>query len=223
MLVQFHSFLHLLFIGIIALFPVVNPIGSALIINPYLSRLSEGDKRNAVRKITLYAFFICIVSLFAGHWILELFGISIPVIQVAGGILICKMGWTSLSSDQQENSDKKITEEENTNRSDISDQLFYPLTFPITTGAGTISVLFTLSAHSADKNWENYLINTSAIILAILFMCALVFFFYSHTKKIIEKLGANGQNIANRIFAFLIFCVGLEIAITGAKTIFHSF
>ncbi len=221
MLAEFHSFLHLLFIGIIALFPVVNPIGSALIISPYLSKLSEDQKKNAVRKITVYAFCICIVSLFAGHWILELFGISIPVIQVAGGILICKMGWTSLSSDQQQNSDKRIEEEKDAAATDISGQLFYPLTFPITTGAGTISVLFTLSAHSADKNWENYLINTSAILLAILLMCALVFFFYSHTKKIIEKLGVNGQNIANRIFAFLIFCVGLEIAVAGAKAIFH--
>ncbi|WP_294213541.1 MarC family protein [uncultured Chryseobacterium sp.] len=217
----FHSFLHLLFIGLIALFPVVNPIGSALIISPYLSRLSESQKKNAVRKITVYAFFICIISLFAGHWILELFGISIPVIQVAGGILICKMGWVSLSSDQPQNSDKEVKDETEIHTADISDQLFYPLTFPITTGAGTISVLFTLSAHSADKNWETYLINTSAIILAIIIMCALVFFFYSHTKTIIQKLGANGQNIANRIFAFLIFCVGLEIAVTGVKAIFH--
>jgi len=218
--VPLHSFLHLLFIGIIALFPVVNPIGSALIISPYLSRLSESRKKNAVRKITVYAFFICIISLFAGHWILELFGISIPVIQVAGGILICKMGWVSLSSDQQQGSDQE-KEDTKISTADISDQLFYPLTFPITTGAGTISVLFTLSAHSADKNWETYLINTSAIILAIIIMCALVFFFYSHTKTIIQKLGANGQNIANRIFAFLIFCVGLEIAVTGVKAIFH--
>ncbi len=216
-----HNFFHLLFIGLIALFPVVNPIGSALIINPYLAKLSGKDRKNAVNKITIYAFSICIVSLFAGHWVLELFGISIPVIQLAGGILICKMGWESLSADQQENPDKEIDASNNVASSSINNQLFYPLTFPITTGAGTISVLFTLSAHSADSNWENYLINTSAILLAIIVMCAMVFFFYNNTKKMVDKLGNNGQNIANRIFAFLIFCVGLEIATSGLKTLFH--
>ena len=98
----YHPFVHLLFIGIIALFPVVNPVGSAFIANPYLSNLSVTEKRKAVKKITFYAFSICTVSLFAGHWILELFGISIPVIQLAGGIMICKMGWEFLSSDKKD-------------------------------------------------------------------------------------------------------------------------
>lgn len=218
---QIHDFLHLLFIGLIALFPVINPIGSALIINPYLAKLSEKQRKSAVNKITIYALSICIVSLFTGHWILELFGISIPVIQVAGGILICKMGWESLSVEQEQNADKEIDEDDSILSSSISDKLFYPLTFPITTGAGTISVLFTLSAHSADSNWEDYLVNTSAILLAILIMCLLVHFFYNNTKKMVDKLGNNGQAIANRIFAFLIFCVGLEIATTGIKTLFH--
>ena len=81
---DFHSFTHLLFIGIIALFPVVNPFGSAFMISPYLSGLDKNEKKTAVRKITVYAFFICPVSLFAGHWILELFGISVPVVPIGG-------------------------------------------------------------------------------------------------------------------------------------------
>lgn len=221
MLEQLHHFVHLLFIGLVALFPVVNPIGSALIINPYLSHLSAGQRTSAVNKITLYAFFICIVSLFIGHWILALFGISIPVIQLAGGILICKMGWESLSARSTDDPDKQVNENTETGAA-ISDKLFYPLTFPITTGAGTISVLFTLSAHSADNNWQNYLVNTSAILLAIILMCVLVYVCYGNTQRLVKRLGANGQTIANRIFAFLIFCVGIDIAVSGIKAIFKS-
>jgi multiple antibiotic resistance protein len=84
----FHGYVHLLFVGIIALFPVVNPVGSAFIVSSYFTGLSNADKKKAVNKIVLYAFSICTVSLFAGHWILELFGLSVPVIQVAGGIMI---------------------------------------------------------------------------------------------------------------------------------------
>ena len=101
MSIDLHSFIHLLFIGVIALFPVVNPIGSAFILAPYFTDLTEDQKRNAVKKITLYAFFICTGALFIGHWILELFGLSIPVVQLAGGIMICKIGWEFLSSDKE--------------------------------------------------------------------------------------------------------------------------
>ncbi|MCZ2222389.1 MAG: MarC family protein [Chitinophagales bacterium] len=216
-----NPFLHMLFISVIALFPVINPIGSALIVNPYLSKLSNNERKLAVRKITLYAFSICVVALFAGHFILELFGISIPVIQLAGGIIICKMGWESLSEkNNSEADDKNIDELKDNSFDNLSNKLFYPLTFPITTGAGTISVLFTLSAHSTNVHWTEYLINTTAVLVSISFLCFLVYFFYRNTDKIVKKLGTNGQTIANRFIAFLIFCVGLQIAVTGIKALF---
>lgn len=217
-----HSFIHLLFIGIIALFPVVNPIGSALIILPYFANLDTAEKRKAVNKITVYAFSICTVSLFAGHWILELFGISIPVIQLAGGIMICKMGWEFLSSDKQD-SDTEETPVDGVKPSgyhNIEDKLFYPITFPITTGAGTISVLFTLSAHSASPDMKDYFVNTGAILLSIIFMCVLIYIFYLNTKTLVAFLGSNGEKIFNRITSFLIFCVGLQIAFSGIKSLF---
>lgn len=215
----YHSFFHLLFIGIIALFPVVNPIGSSFIISPFFTGLSKAEKRKAVVKITFYAFSICTVSLFAGQWILEIFGISIPVVQLAGGIMICKMGWENLSSDKKQANPTAGTEADLSGYSNIEGQLFYPITFPVTTGAGTISVLFTLSAHSESSNRLNYFMNTAAILSAIVIMCILIYIFYLNTKNIIRYLGSNAEAIFNRISAFLIFCVGLQIAITGIKSL----
>ena len=218
----YHSFINLVFIGIIALFPVVNPIGSALIISPYFAELNRADKRKAVNKITLYAFLVCTVSLFVGHWILELFGLSIPVIQLAGGIMICKMGWEFLSSDQKTSDISGTAEKEAalSGYSHIANKLFYPITFPVTTGAGTISVLFTLSAHSESVSRSDYYINILAILVSVIIICLLIYIFYLNTKTIIHFLGSNGENILNRISAFLIFCVGLQIALTGIKTLF---
>jgi len=217
----FHGYVHLLFVGVIALFPVVNPVGSAFIVSSYFSDLSKADKKKAVNKIVLYAFSICTVSLFAGHWILELFGLSVPVIQVAGGIMICKMGWEFLSSDKKPDTSSAGTDPASmqVNYSNLQDKLFFPITFPITTGAGTISVLFTLSAHSAASDVQQYLVNTSAILLAIVIICAMVRFFYLNTKTIIHYLGSNGEKIVNRLAAFLIFCVGLQIAVTGIRAL----
>ncbi len=221
----FHSFIHLMFIGIIALFPVVNPVGSAFMVNPYLSNLNKADKKKAVKRITLYAFSICTVSLFAGHYILELFGISIPVIQLAGGIMICKMGWDFLS-DKNKSEDSGNDETSPVNVSEfkqLEDKLFYPITFPVTTGAGTMSVLFTLSAHSSANDFKSYSFNTGAILLAIIVMCILVYVFYLNTKRIIRHLGGSGEKIVNRITSFLIFCVGLQIAVSGIIALVQNY
>lgn len=213
--INFHSFIHLVFIGFIALFPVVNPIGSAFIVSPFFSELSHKERVKAVKRIVLYAFTICAFTLFIGRWVLELFGLSVPVIQLAGGIMICKIGWEFLSSDKQ-------LETTSTDKTDlkqvalIENKLFYPITFPITTGAGTIAVLFTLSTQGGDtKEFSQYLLNNGALLISIIGICMLIFIFFVNANRLINYIGSRNEKIVNRLMAFLIFCVGLQIAVGG--------
>lgn len=219
MTTELHTFIHLFFLGAVALFPVVNPIGTAFVVMPYFAHLDRASKKQAVRTITLYAFGVCTVTLIAGAWILKLFGLSIPVVQLGGGIMICKMGWELLSSDKDESADSS-SDVGGTSHRGIEDKLFYPLTFPLTTGAGTISVLLTLSAHGADTDLRQLLLNMGAILLAIVLMCVLVYVFFLNTQRIERYLGSQGERIFNRLIAFFIFCVGLQIAVSGAKALF---
>ncbi len=219
----YHSFVHFLFVGLIALFPVINPIGSAFIVSPYLTNLTRQEKRSAVKRIVFYAFLLCTISLFAGQYILQAFGISIPVVQLAGGIMICKIGWEFLTSDKDDDdaTDKALAESQHSKGyAHVKNKLFFPITFPITTGAGTISVLFTLSADSASYDHADFLLNTAAILLAIVIMCVLIYIFFFNTETLINYLGSNGEKIVNRLTSFLIFCVGMQIAVTGIKTLF---
>jgi multiple antibiotic resistance protein len=211
---HFYSYIHLIFVGFIALFPVVNPIGSAFIVSPYFSGLNQAERKSAIKKIALYAFTICFCTLLVGHWILELFGVSIPIIQLAGGAMICKTGWDLLSPIKQNNVDSSIGENEHSFLQ-IESKLFYPITFPLTTGAGTISVLFTLGAHDSSKNIAQYLLNTSAILIAVIVLCILVFICYINANRLVTYLGVQREKIINSIMAFLIFCVGLQIAVEG--------
>lgn len=217
MTIHFNTFIHLVFIGFVALFPVVNPIGTAFILSPYFSDLSRKERINAVTRVSFYSFMICVVTLFIGHWILELFGLSIPIIQLAGGIMICKIGWEFLSSDDKEvpanTSNDKVEQLEKIKQ--VENKLFYPITFPITAGAGTIAVLFTLSAQSADKNLSVYLVNIGALFISIIGICLLIFLFYLNTNRLLSYIGTHNEVIINRIMAFLIFCVGLQIAAGG--------
>src|ERR1700722_18928794 len=158
-------FLHTVFIGFLSLFPIVNPIGSAFIVDPLLGDLTFPERKSAAKKVAFYAAAICIVSALIGSWILKLFGISIPVVQLAGGILICRMGWQLLTTDNDVKG-KKETAQPSRDTSNIDDFLFYPIAFPMTTGAGTISVILTLSAHENENTITDHLLNLGALFIA---------------------------------------------------------
>ena len=209
------SFLDLAFVGFVALFPPVNPVGTAFVVDPFMHHLTRTERKLAAGKIAIYCFLICTITLFVGSWLFKLFGISLPVVQMAGGILICRTGWELLSSNS---GPKNSAEKSSPGRpNEIEDILFYPLAFPMTTGAGTISVLLTLSAHSNENAWGPHLLNLSAIFLAIVIMCILIFVCYAFTPAVLGRLGPRGEQIVNRLSAFLVFCVGLQIATTGLK------
>lgn len=217
---QVDTFIHLVFIGFVALFPVVNPIGSAFIVSPYFAELSRKERINAVKKITFFSFCICAVTVFVGHWILGLFGLSIPVIQLAGGIMICKIGWEFLTSDNKEVPEKNPAAKQTPEPVPrLESKLLYPITFPVTTGAGTIAVLFTLSAHGANANLAVYLLNVGALLVSIVGVCILIFLFYVNTNRLISYIGSNNEQIIDRFMAFLIFCVGLQIAAGGIASL----
>jgi multiple antibiotic resistance protein len=215
---EFH-FNSVVFISFVALFPLINPIGTAFIVSPYFADLDQKQRNRASLKVSIYAFLFCMVSFFLGQGILDLFDLSVPVVKICGGIVICKIGWGFLfatDTHKRTDIDNKMTKKD---ISEVEDKLFYPITFPITTGAGVLSVMFTLSANTSTAVISDYLLNTLAVTIAILLNIILVFFFYANTNILLRFIGKNGEIIVNRLIAFLIFCVGLQIAITGLITV----
>lgn len=210
-------FLHLIFFAFLSLFPAVNPIGSAFIVEPLLGNLSMLQRKNASKKVALYCFVICTVTALIGSWVLKLFGISIPIVQVAGGAMICRMGWLLLTSDNELKSKKETAHPDVT--SDISDILFYPVAFPMTTGPGTISIILTLSAQENETSIGQHFFNLVALVVALIGICILIFICYANTPRITQRLGPRGEQIVNRLSAFLVFCIGLQIAFSGIRVL----
>jgi len=211
-------FLHLIFFAFLSLFPAVNPVGSAFIVDPLLGGLDRGERRRASKRVAFYCLSICTVSALIGSWILKLFGISIPIVQLAGGIMICRMGWQLLTSDDAVKG-KKETAQPNRKADTIEDFLFYPIAFPMTTGAGTISVILTLSAHENENTVMDHVYNLSALFIAIMLMCLLIYICYNNAPRLIHRLGPRGEQIVNRLSAFLVFCIGMQIAWSGIRSL----
>jgi multiple antibiotic resistance protein len=208
-------FLHLIFIAFLSLFPVVDPVGSAFIIDPLLRGLDLQERKRAAKTIALYCFAICIVSSLIGSWILRLFGISIPIVQLAGGIMICHMGWLLLTDGDVKG------RKEAAQPATRDNMLFYPVAFPMTTGAGTISVILTLSAHEDEKDFYAHFMNLSALFIAIFLMCLVIYICYANAPRLIQRIGPRGEQIVNRITAFLVFCIGMQIALSGIRALIN--
>src|SRR5215469_2594352 len=212
-----HVFLHLAVAGMIALFAPVNPIGTALVVNPYFEHLEEKERHRAASKVTSYCLILCLTVLLVGSWFFKLFGISLPVVQLAGGIVICHMGWQLLGNDNSASDSSSSAAA--LSATDLEDRLFYPIAFPMTTGPGTMAVLLTLSANAHATRESTYLANIGALAVAVLITCLMVYVCLAYTPAFLRRIGPRGGMVLNRISAFLVFCVGLQIAVDGIQNL----
>jgi multiple antibiotic resistance protein len=178
----FLTFMHTVFVGFVALFAPVNPLGTALIVEPFLKNLRDDDRRRAAASIAFYCLGLSIVVTCFGGFFFSFFGISIPVVQMAGGFLICKMGLSALSLSNNGDSEKEASPTSYSGES-IKGMLFYPLAFPTTMGGGTISVLLALSANNFNASRDEQVLNQLALVLACILMCALVFMLNHESRE----------------------------------------
>lgn len=212
----FHSLLYTFLTSIFALFPVMNIIGNGFVVNTTLSDLSEPQRKAAIKTIIRNCLMVGVGSLLAGQLILWLFGLAIPVIQVGGGIIICRTGLGWLSNAATAKPAEKL------NFENIEGRLFYPISFPICLGPGSISVIFTLMATASVKdNFLHTIVNYGMIILGIGAMVTGLYFSLLYGKKVLERLGESGNIIISKLLAFITFCIGLQIVVTGISKIFH--
>src|SRR5713226_5252492 len=136
----------LLIVG--ALFPIVNPIGNTPIFLSLTRGLSGRGRTALARLIALNGLILILTSIFIGTHILAFFGISLPVVQVAGGLIVLSTGWTLLRQSNDDGDGKDGQRE--CNESDYTRQAFYPLTLPLTVGPGSISVAIAVGANHAE-------------------------------------------------------------------------
>ena len=202
-----------------ALFPVINPLGNGFVVNGFFADLDPSQRKTAIQKLTIN---FIMITLLIGHLFLLIFGLAIPVIQLGGGILICKTAIELLGDSNS--SDKEGTSQnvDSFKWKSIEQKIFYPITFPISIGPGSISVIFTLMASASVKGKLLHTgINYLVIALVIICMAGILYVFLSQGQRIIQKLGPVGNQIINKLVAFFTFCIGIQISVTGISQIFH--
>ncbi len=203
-----------------ALFPVVNPIGTALILFGMTQGVDDQIWKSMSRRIALYSFLFLSFFFFFGSYILKLFGISIPVVQFSGGMVLALMGWQLLN--QKETTSDPVSEKDLDHPgSSIESKTFYPFTFPLTVGPGGMAVVLTFSAHLNRESRLLVTLEQGAAVVGIFLMCVVVSLCYRNLKFMTKRFSAAGALAISKILAFFVLCIGVEIAWAGFKALGH--
>jgi multiple antibiotic resistance protein len=202
-----------------ALFPIVNPLGSAPLFLS-LTRYYSADQRKMLsRRIALNSIALIVASYFVGSHILAFFGISIPVVQVGGGLVLASTGWAMLK--QKDEDDTKAGVHRNVDTNDLFQKAFYPLTLPLTVGPGSISVAITLGANEPHREHSLIFSMLGAVIGAVL-VAASVYLCYAFADRLAQVLGATSMSVIMRLSSFLLVCIGTQIIWNGLSAMLKT-
>jgi multiple antibiotic resistance protein len=202
-----------------ALFPIVNPLGSAPLFLS-LTRYYSADQRKMLsRRIALNSIALIVASYFVGSHILAFFGISIPVVQVGGGLVLASTGWALLK--QKDEDDTKAGVHRNVDTNDLFQKAFYPLTLPLTVGPGSISVAITLGANEPHREHSILFSMLGAVIGAVL-IAGSVYLCYAFADQLAQVLGATSMSVIMRLSSFLLVCIGTQIIWNGLSAMLKT-
>jgi multiple antibiotic resistance protein len=198
-----------------ALFPIVNPIGGSPVFLLLTQDYSRESRKLLASRVAINSFILLIVSVVVGTHILSFFGISLPVVQVGGGLIVVSTGWAMLTrSDQVDRGQahQAVTQE------DVLRNAFYPLTLPLTVGPGSISVAITLGANEPRHLGANMLALLSAAIGASL-IALTIYLCYAYADRLAAAVGPSGMNVILRLSSFLLVCIGVQIFWNGLSAL----
>jgi multiple antibiotic resistance protein len=201
-----------------AIFPIVDPIGGSPFFLALTGEYSSEARKALARRIALDSFVLLVGSYFVGTYILAFFGISLPVVQVGGGMVLVAMGWATLM-ENDEGCDKSARR--SIEPQEVFNRAFYPLTLPLTVGPGSISVAIALGANAARRHTLHPLTILTALVGFALIAFS-IFVCYGFADRLARTLGQTGMRVVTKLSSFLLVCIGVQIGWNGIKELLES-
>ncbi|MEP6642889.1 MAG: MarC family protein [Acidobacteriaceae bacterium] len=192
----------------LALFPIVNPFGGVPFFYSLTSNFPTAERNRTALKTVLYVVGILVFFLFFGRFVLNFFGISLPVLNIAGGLIVANTAWGMVTGDS------RMTPAESVEASSKPDISLTPMAMPLLSGPGAIGVVMGIAAHaSSTVAYFGMVIGIAALGLTIyLFLCM--------GGPLVRRLGPGATGGINRIFGFLILAIAVQLVWDGVAE-FH--
>ena len=178
-------FIEGVFLVYAALLPIVNPLGAAPVFLAMTRYADDPTRAVLARKVTFNSFVLLMASVFIGTYVLEFFGLSVPVVQLGGGLVVCSVAWDMLRSADVS---KKSATEGVQDPGVIATEAFYPLTLPLTVGPGSISVAITIGANH-PQTVRSFVTASVSSLLGVVLICLSVYLCYRYAERLSKFLG----------------------------------
>jgi len=200
-----------------ALFPIVDPVAGSPIFPAMTQGYSPATRRALACRVATNSLVLMVASYFIGAHVLNFFGVSLPVVQIGGGLVVVSVGWGILleKDEAHETACRSLT------CSDALHSAFYPLTLPLTVGPGSIWVAVTLGANST----RHYGFPVRVILAALVAMVAVavsILLGYSLADQLARAVGKTGMNVIVRLSSFLLVCIGVHIMWNGLSALLST-
>jgi multiple antibiotic resistance protein len=201
------------------LFPIVNPLGGAPIFLALTREASRPQRKTLAWGVARNSFFLLLGSLLIGSYILSFFGISLPIVQVGGGLVLVSAGWAML---KREDDDERQAIGRSADPCLLMRRAFYPLTLPLTVGPGSIAAAITLGANAPQPGGGRLALGLLAAVLGALLLSLCVFLCYGFADRTVTLLGPTATRVMMRLTAFLLLCIGLQIVWNGVSALVRT-
>jgi len=210
-----HGFLNDVAVGLLGLTTIANPVTSATVLLALTARYPEAERNRQVFRAAIYVAIVLLVSFYAGSVVMRLFGISIPGLRLAGGLIVSYIGFGMLfppDRTREQRAPEAGTDDMPT--MPLRDISFVPLTMPCTTGPGTIAFIISAASTIPTRSYS-YSVHLAVITVAVLFTLEFWACLRGATT-ILRWLGEGGVDALSRVMGFLLVCIGVQFAINGA-------
>jgi multiple antibiotic resistance protein len=197
----------------VGLFPIVNPLESAPFFLGLTAGLPATQRRDLAVKVALNGTLLLLGSLIVGPYLLEFFGIQLPIVRIAGGLVVTAIGWKLLN--QEQSPDHTAGNAPPTPTRSVGS--FYPLTMPLTVGPGSMSVAITIGSHKSAGSpmWGNVLQYAIGAVGGIVAIGVSIYLCYRFAPAMARLLGNSGLDVMVRLSAFILMCIGIGIIWNG--------
>lgn len=212
------NYFHHVLIGLLALLPMANPLTSISLLLGLGGKLPTIERNRQILKASLYVALIMFVSFYGGSLVMQLFGISVPGLRIAGGLIVTYIGFAMLfpatTPDETEVQKDFLSEKEKATPH-FRDLSFVPLALPGAAGPGTITLLIS-SASTLQSTYQNLPLVIHLAAATVFIITALIFWIALRCSgRIMKVLGESGIDAISRVVGFLLVCMGVQFVING--------
>ena len=198
-----------------ALLPIMNPFSTAPLFLSLSAKMPPMKRNRQALMACIYAFAILVTFLLLGAAIIDFFGISVPGIRVAGGLIVSVIGLRMLFP-------APAVDGSSTPRLAPADEeiAFTPIAMPSLAGPGSISVVVTAASQIEAHHAERYIEVYSGVIAGLTITVVIAWVVLRTATSLARVLGPGGIDAMTRIFGFLLVCIGIQFLLTGISDFF---